>query len=96
MSPTEVVQAHLNRIDVLEPTLRAFQVVRHAEALAEAEALSGRDDLGSLPLAGVPVAVKDNVDVAGTATDEDRRRPQPLPSNMTTNWWSGCGRQAAW
>jgi amidase len=68
VSPGDVVAAHLERIDRLESTIRAFRIVRHTESLAEAEALSKRDDLDTLPLAGVPVAIKDNVDVAGTAT----------------------------
>jgi amidase len=68
LGATDVVAAHLERIDRLESTIKAFQVVRRQEAVAEAEALSERDDLGTLPLAGVPVAVKDNIDVAGTAT----------------------------
>jgi len=68
VSPVEVIREHLDRIDALEPTISAFQVVRRDEALAEAEALARRADLDMLPLAGVPVAVKDNVDVAGTPT----------------------------
>ena len=51
------------RIDELEPRLHAFQALRREEALAEA---AGVDP--ALPLAGVPVAIKDNVDVAGLPT----------------------------
>src|SRR5579862_1037729 len=51
------------RIDELEPQLHAFQAVRREEALAEAAAVDP-----SLPLAGVPVAIKDNIDVAGVPT----------------------------
>lgn len=68
LSPVELVQAHLDRIAELEPTIRAFQVVRGEQALREAADLAGRADLADLPLAGVPVAVKDNVAVAGEPT----------------------------
>src|SRR5579859_5545548 len=68
VSPAEVVQAHLSQITRLEPGIHAFQVVLAEQAMAEAHALAGRADLATLPLAGVPVAVKDNVDVAGVPT----------------------------
>jgi amidase len=65
VSPREVVAAHLEQIDALNPTVNAFRVVRHDRALSEAEQLATREDLGELPLAGVPVAIKDNMLVAG-------------------------------
>jgi amidase len=68
VSPVDLVQAHLDRIAELEPVIRAFQVVRHDQALREAAALAERTDLADLPLAGVPVAIKDNVAVAGDPT----------------------------
>jgi amidase len=68
ISPVEIVRAHLERIGRLEPRLHAFQVVLADEALAEATALADRDDIDQLPLVGVPVAVKDNVDVRGVPT----------------------------
>ncbi|HXF37449.1 MAG TPA: amidase, partial [Actinomycetota bacterium] len=64
-SPVDVVAAHLARIEELEPTIRAFRRVRAEEALREAEALASRDGLADLPLPGIPVAVKENVAVAG-------------------------------
>jgi amidase len=67
-SPVEVVTAHLERIEELDPKLNAFQLVMAAQALEEARRLQQRDDLKELPLAGVPVAIKDNVDVAGVPT----------------------------
>jgi amidase len=60
-----VVREHLTRIAELDPELNAFQVVRGEAALAEAAAMDTRPDRGRLPLAGVPVAVKDNIAVAG-------------------------------
>jgi amidase len=66
--PRRVVQQHLERIERLNPQLGAFRRVRQEEALAEADELAARADLTQLPLAGVPVAVKDNVAVAGEQT----------------------------
>src|SRR5712692_6416553 len=68
VGPVELVRAHLERIAERDPAIAAFQVVRGDKALAEAVALAERDDLGDLPLAGVPVAIKDNVAVAGEPT----------------------------
>jgi amidase len=68
VSPVEVVSAHLDRIESLNGTIGAFIVTRQEAVLAEARALAERDDLAGLPLAGVPVAIKDDVDLAGLAT----------------------------
>jgi amidase len=68
ITPLELVRAHLDRIAEQEPAIRAFQVVRRDEALAEAAQIGDRADLDDLPLAGVPVAIKDNIDVAGLPT----------------------------
>lgn len=65
LSAADVVAAALERISVRDSRLGAFQVVRVERALAEAEALAQRPDLAALPLAGVPIAVKDNVAVRG-------------------------------
>jgi amidase len=66
--PIDVTRASLERIRALDGELGAFTAVREREALRDAEELAGREDLASLPLAGVPVAVKDNTDVAGLPT----------------------------
>jgi amidase len=68
VSPTEVLEQHLERIAALDGRLGAFRLLRTEEARAEARALEARGDLGGLALAGVPVAIKDNVDLAGTPT----------------------------
>jgi amidase len=65
VEPRVVVQQHLDRIERLNPQLGAFRRIRHDEALAEVDALAARADLATLPLAGVPVAIKDNVEVSG-------------------------------
>jgi aspartyl-tRNA(Asn)/glutamyl-tRNA(Gln) amidotransferase subunit A len=70
LSPVEVAKTHLARIEALEPRLNAFQIVDADGALAMAHASEGRWRTGA-PLSsldGVPVTIKDNVDVAGHPT----------------------------
>ncbi|HEX8930170.1 MAG TPA: amidase family protein [Actinomycetota bacterium] len=68
VSPLEVVDAHLDRIAELEPRIHAFQALRPDGVREEARALASRADLAELPLAGVPVAIKDNLEMAGYPT----------------------------
>ncbi|MGB3475216.1 MAG: amidase family protein [Mycobacterium sp.] len=58
-------QQALHRIEQTQPAFNAWQVIRTDAALAEADAIDARDNRGSLPLAGVPIAIKDNIAVAG-------------------------------
>ncbi|MFG2883561.1 amidase [Streptomyces sp. NPDC048297] len=67
VTPREVVAEHLARIERLDGRVGAFRMVRAEAALAEADEVGARGDLGELPLAGVPLAVKDNVAVRGEA-----------------------------
>jgi len=69
VSPRELVERCLERIERLDPTVNAFRVVRAERALAEADAAGARLAAGeAAALLGVPVAVKDNMDVAGELT----------------------------
>ncbi|MCL2583080.1 MAG: amidase family protein [Streptosporangiales bacterium] len=61
----EVVAAHLAQIRAHDPEIGAFVRVREQRAAREAEAVDARADRPDLPLAGVPVSVKDTVPVAG-------------------------------
>ncbi|WP_280245994.1 amidase [Nocardia abscessus] len=59
----------LDRIDAAQGTLNAFRVVRRERATAEAADADRRRAAGErLPLLGVPVAVKDDTDIAGEPT----------------------------
>src|SRR5688572_23112151 len=68
LRPLDVVRAALSRIHELNPQLNAFQHVMEQSAIQEAAALEERSDLNRLPLAGVPVAIKDNLNVVGAPT----------------------------
>ena len=69
-SAVEVVRAALDRLDYLEPTLNAFvtrtpELALEAAREADAEVMKGAA-LG--PLLGVPISVKDLIDVADVRT----------------------------
>jgi amidase len=82
VSAVDVVRAHLDHIAAVDARIGAFRVVREEAALAEAAAVDAAPDRGSLPLAGVPVAVKDNVAVAGeVSTDGTAATPAPATAD---------------
>ncbi len=69
-SAVDVLDAHLARVDAAEADVHAFNVVTADRARAAAEAVdrrvAGGEDPG--PLAGVPVALKDNLCTRGVPT----------------------------
>ena len=67
-SAEQVALAHLARIEQLDGVFGAFQAVARELVLADARAVDADPSRRNGPLAGVPVAVKDNVDVAGLPT----------------------------
>jgi amidase len=70
VSSSEVIEVHLARIEEVNPDLNAVTVTLADEALLAAagvdRAVAAGEPLG--PLAGVPFTVKENIDVAGSAT----------------------------
>lgn len=66
ISATELVRHYLDRIQRLDPQLNAFRLVFAERAMLEAEQAEARVKAGEeRPLLGVPVAIKDEVDVMG-------------------------------
>ncbi len=75
LSPVDLMERSLARIDQLNPVLNAFVEVDAEGALREARALADRlaNGEGSLPFAGLPVGVKDLENAAGFATTRGSR-----------------------
>ena len=71
--PRELVELCLRRIETLDPRLNAFRSTMADEALAAAEPPPDSDG----PLAGVPIAVKDDVPLAGQSTTRGSRTYGP-------------------
>ncbi len=61
ISAKEVVREALERMDVVDGKLNAFLSRNHEEALKRAEEIDHSVKKSALPLAGIPVAVKDNI-----------------------------------
>ena len=66
ISPRDLVELYLRRIERLDPDLNAFRKVLAERALLEADQAAARLRAGDdRPLLGIPLAVKDDVGVAG-------------------------------
>ncbi len=69
LSSRDLVEVYLERIARLDPLLNAFRVVFRERVRLEADQADARRAAGEeRPLLGVPIAVKDNIDVAGEVT----------------------------
>ncbi|HUA04027.1 MAG TPA: amidase family protein [Solirubrobacteraceae bacterium] len=69
VSPRELVELSLKRIEAIDPRLNAFRVAMADEALAAADKMSSVEG----PLAGVPIAIKDDMPVAGQSMTRGSR-----------------------
>ncbi|MEO3761106.1 amidase [Mycobacterium sp. B14F4] len=72
VTSVKLVQRSLDAITASQPTLNAFREVFTEQALADAARADRKraagQDLSKHPLLGIPIAVKDDVDVAGVPT----------------------------
>jgi aspartyl-tRNA(Asn)/glutamyl-tRNA(Gln) amidotransferase subunit A len=70
LSPVELTEACLKRIEALNPALNAFITVTAGMALAQARAAETEIQRGQWrgPLHGIPLSLKDLIDVAGVPT----------------------------
>ncbi|MGH9075468.1 MAG: amidase, partial [Acidimicrobiales bacterium] len=74
-SARDVLEEHLARIEESEPTVHAFNLVTADQARADADAVDALVARGKDPgpLAGVPIALKDNLCTRGVATTASSR-----------------------
>ena len=73
LKPRELVELCLGRIEAVNPLLNAFRTTMPEQALAAADAVTEADG----PLAGVPIAVKDDTPVAGQVCTRGSRSQGP-------------------
>jgi amidase len=79
MTARSAVEPALELIAKRDSAIGAFQAVRYERALAEADEVDARPDRAQLPLAGVPIAIKDNVPVGGEPMRSGSRASDAAP-----------------
>jgi len=84
LSPAETLARSYRRIRDYNDSAVFISLRNEKDALAEAEALRAKD-AGELPLLGVPVAVKDNIDALGLPTTAACPAFSYLPSHDATS-----------
>ena len=95
-SATDVCREALDRIAAIDPELHAFNTVTADRALARARAIDDHPDRWrDAPLAGVPVALKDNLCTARRADDGARRGSSRRSCRRTTRRPSPASRRPA-
>jgi aspartyl-tRNA(Asn)/glutamyl-tRNA(Gln) amidotransferase subunit A len=70
VSPVELTEACLKRIETYNPSLNAFITITRDQAVASAREMEAELKRGKRrgPLHGIPIALKDNIDTAGIRT----------------------------
>jgi aspartyl-tRNA(Asn)/glutamyl-tRNA(Gln) amidotransferase subunit A len=93
VSARELTDSHLSRIEAVEPSIRAYTEVTAERARADADRIDALVAAGDPlpPLAGVPLAIKDNLCTRGVRTTCSSRMLEnfvpPYESTVTSRLW---------
>jgi len=96
VSARELTDQHLSRIEAVEPSINAYTEVTAERARADADRIDAARAAGEElpPLAGVPLAIKDNLCTKGVRTTCSSRMLEafvpPYESTVTSKLW-GAG-----
>jgi aspartyl-tRNA(Asn)/glutamyl-tRNA(Gln) amidotransferase subunit A len=94
VSARELTDQHLNRIEAVEPSIKAYTEVTAERARADADRIDAARAAGEElpPLAGVPLAIKDNLCTRGVRTTCSSRMLEnfvpPYESTVTSRLWA--------
>jgi aspartyl-tRNA(Asn)/glutamyl-tRNA(Gln) amidotransferase subunit A len=97
VSARELTDHHLSRIQAVEPSVHAYLEVTAERARADADRIDGLRAAGEPlpPLAGVPLAIKDNLCTKGIRTTCSSRMLEnfvpPYESTVTERLWQAGG-----
>ena len=94
VSPVEIIDAHLARIEATEPVLNSFITLLPDEARAAARRAESDIQRGNYlgPLHGIPVGLKDLFNTAGVRTTSAPESTTPSSLKKTAQWRCGSGR----
>ena len=93
VSARELTDQHLSRIEAVEPSIKAYTEVTAERARADADRIDAARAAGEElpPLAGVPLAIKDNLCTRGVRTTCSSRMLEnfvpPYESTVTSRLW---------
>ena len=95
LSAVELLDLHLRRIERFNPTLNAIVIPDYDNARKVAEAADAARARGEDgPLLGLPLTIKDCIDVEGLLGTAGVEQFASASRNRTRGWWRTCARRA--